>query len=166
MYRVGDYIIYGGEGVCRVEAIGPAHASALDQSRTYYTLKPLYHSGTIFAPTDVSVRMRPVLTKCEAQALLDGIPDMCSDYARSADPKETAAQYKAYLETYNCIDLLHLIRMIYSKNREAILQKKGCGQTDDRYLRRAKELLHGELAIALDIPLDQVEGVITKAAGQ
>lgn len=165
MYQTGEWIIYGGEGVCRVEAVGPAPAAAMDQSKTYYTIKPLYHGGVIYAPTDVPVRMRPILTRQQAWKLLEDIPRMQSEYAHSNDPKETAAQYKAYLETYDCVNLLHLIRMIYIKNQEAILSKKGCGQTADRYLRRAKDLLHGELAVALQIPVDEVEAVIRKAAG-
>ena len=34
------------------------------------------------------------------------------------------------------------------------------GQVDQRYRKKAEGLLHGELSIALGIPLDQVEGYI------
>lgn len=163
MFREGDHIIYGGEGVCRVEAIGPAPIAGADKSRTYYTLVPLYQRGVIYAPTDISVRMRPVISADEAWALINNIPNMASEYARPADAKQALADYRAFLETYECEDLLNLIRMIYIKNESAITQGKNYSQTDDKFLKKARELLYGELAVALGIPAGEVEKTIVKA---
>lgn len=162
MYSVGDLIIYGGEGVCRVEQVGAPKLSALDKERTYYTLKPLYHSGTIYAPTDVNIRMRPVISREDALSLIHGIPDMATEFEKYDDAKQAAIEYKAALQTYDCINLLQLIRLIYYKNVDAMAQKKGLGQTDDKYIKRAKELLYGELAVALNIPVSEVEVIIIK----
>lgn len=40
MFQVGDLIIYGGEGVCRVEAVGPSPVRGSNPGRLYYTLAP------------------------------------------------------------------------------------------------------------------------------
>ena len=40
MYQVGDLIVYGGTGVCRVMEVGP-HTGG----RLYYTLGPVYVAG-------------------------------------------------------------------------------------------------------------------------
>lgn len=162
MYSAGDLIIYGGEGVCRVEQVGAPALSALDKDRTYYTLKPLYHSGIIYAPTDVNIRMRPVISKDEALSLIHGITDMATEFEKYDDAKQAAIEYKAALQTYDCLNLLQLIRLIYYKNVDAMAQKKGLGQTDDKYIKRAKELLYGELAVSLGIPVSEVEDMITK----
>ncbi len=160
MFNIGDYIVYGGEGVCRVETIGPVPVAHMDQTKPYYTLTPMYHSGIIYAPTDARVPMRPMLTGEQARELIRSIPDMPAERKLPNDPKQVLAEYKAYLHTYDCAKLLRLIRMIYAKREEAALRGRGYGQTDDRYYKRAKELLYGELALALDIPLDRVEGAI------
>lgn len=162
MYQVGDLIVYGGEGVCRVDALGEAPIAALGTQRQYYTLTPLYHSGVIYAPTDVSVPMRPVLGREEAWALLRGIPAMDEDMACPPDAKQAALEYRAALQTYDCENLLRLIRLIYNKNIEAITLGKSYGQTDDKFLKRAKELLYGELAVSLGIPPSEVEAVIVR----
>lgn len=166
MFNIGDYIVYAGEGVCRVETIGPVPVAYMDQSKSYYTLNPVYHSGVIYAPTDAKARMRPMLTTEEAHMLIDGIPDMPAHYELPTDPKLVAAKYKNYLQTYDCINLLHLIRIIYARREEACALGRGYGQTDDRYFKRAKELLYGELALALDIPVDQVENTIANMLEQ
>lgn len=36
------------------------------------------------------------------------------------------------------------------------------GATDQQYMKRATNLLHGELAAALDIPLEEVESFIAE----
>ena len=163
MYQVGDRIVYGSEGVCTVMAVGEAPLSAMDQSRMYYTLRPEFRVGVIYAPTDVSVRMRPVLTREEAWSLIRGIPALDEERREPMDAKQAAAEYKAQLQDYECADLLRLIRLIYNKNREAIRLGKSYGQTDERFLKRARELLYAELSIALDIPVDRVEDTITRA---
>lgn len=49
-YQVGDVIVYNGEGVCRVEAVGIPELSGLEKQKEYYTLVPLYHEGTSLFP--------------------------------------------------------------------------------------------------------------------
>lgn len=98
MYQVGDLIIYGGEGVCRVAAVGPAPIAAADPSRLYYTLTPVYRKGVVYAPTDVDVPMRPVLSREESLSLIRSIPTMDRDTMEFADAKQAALEYKALLQ--------------------------------------------------------------------
>ncbi len=165
MFSEGDLIVYEGEGVCRVKAVGRSEIKYMDQSRTYYTLSPVYHTGVIYVPTDAPVLMRPMLTKQEAMTLIKSIPDMPNDFERGVAAKQAAAEYKSYLQTYDCTNLLQLVRMLYTKREEAAVAGRGYGQTDDRYFKRAKELLYGELALALEIPVGEVENEICNTIG-
>ena len=67
MYKVNDLIVYGNEGVCRVEAIEVMNVTAVANDRLYYVLKPLYRNGTVFTPVDTKVFMRPVISADDAQ---------------------------------------------------------------------------------------------------
>ena len=40
MFAVGDLVVYGGEGVCRVESIGPSGLRYDGGDKTYYHLAP------------------------------------------------------------------------------------------------------------------------------
>ena len=55
MFAAGDLVVYGGEGVCRVESIGPSGMSYDSGDRMYYHLTPLYRSGTVLTPVDTAV---------------------------------------------------------------------------------------------------------------
>ena len=161
MYKEGDLIIYGGDGVCKVVSIGPAPFSSLDQTKLYYTLAPLYRSGTVYAPTDVSVTMRPILTEEEALALIRRIPSMEPEQLSFSGSREAQQGYKAMLQTYDIENLVKLIRIIYTKNAQAIASKRSYSHVEERFLKRAQELLHGELAAALHIPVGEVAAFIT-----
>lgn len=162
MFKVGELIVYGGEGVCRVEAIGAAPLPLLDADKTYYTLQPLYRSGLIYAPTDVAVPMRPVIDRAEAEKLILGIRDLDESKPQQTSLREKTALYRSYLSGYACADLILLIRLLHAQNRHAQAQGRRQGQTEERFMRRAKELLYGELAVALSIQPDEVEDVIAR----
>ncbi len=44
LFSVNDYVVYGSEGVCRVESIGKKDITGLDKEKEYYTLVPVYKS--------------------------------------------------------------------------------------------------------------------------
>ena len=79
MYEIGQLIVYGNEGVCRVEEIGTPKISGVDKHRDYYTLAPIYREGKVFTPVDSKVFMRPVISREEALALIDRIPEMTAE---------------------------------------------------------------------------------------
>ncbi len=162
MFEIGDYIVYGSEGVCRVVTIGPVPVASMDQSKAYYTLSPVYHTGVIYAPADARVPMRPMLTRDEAFALIRSISDIPEALELPSDPKRAAAEYRSCLQTNDCKKLLRLIRAVYKKRALAAALGRGFGQTDDRFFKRAKELLYGELALSLDMPVERVADEIAR----
>lgn len=51
---------------------------------------------------------------------------------------------------------------IYAKKQDAVRQQKKFGVTDEKYLKRAEELLFGELAVALELPREEVQSYISQ----
>ena len=64
------------------------------------------------------------------------------------------------LESHSCNELLELAVKIYSKKQAVKKAKKKLGFIDEKYLKRAEELLFGELATALDILPTEVPKVL------
>ena len=77
MFEVGDYLIYGLNGVCRVEAVGTMEMSGMPKDRLYYTLIPVYQSGCrLFTPVDnAKTVIRPLVSREEALAYIDRMPE-------------------------------------------------------------------------------------------
>ena len=152
MYEIGQLIVYGNEGVCRVEEIGTPKISGVDKHREYYTLAPIYREGKVFTPVDSKVFMRPVITREEALALIDRIPQMTAQVYENSNLRFLNEHYQQCIQDYTCADLLQLIKDVRAKRRRMTERGKKLGLVDERYMKRAEELLHGELAIALDMP--------------
>ena len=167
MFQEGSLIIYGTTGVCRVTGITMRDDFGQGQKQPYYTLCPLYQSGSIFAPVDNSrVFMRPILTKEEADALIDSIPTIHAEAFHSRSPQELAEHYTQALRAHNCLTLLETVLSIHAKKQNLASQHKKFGQVDSRFLKQAQDLLHGELAAALGIEKDAVQTYIAARLGQ
>ena len=158
MYHVGELVVYGSSGVCRVASVG---ALTGGDARHYYTLDPLYGTETIFAPVDTRVYMRPVLTKDQAEDLITGIPEVAEETLDGCSLPVVTRYYKASFETHEVCDLVRLIKTIQLKDSEAVRLGRKPGKTEEKYRKRAEELLHGELAVALGMALEQVPQYIS-----
>ena len=167
MYAIGDLIIHGSSGVCRVEEITMLSVKGSpDGPRPYYILKPLYQSGTITTPADSDkVFSRPVISKDEALSLIDSIPGVEAASYNNSNLQQLEAHYKASFVSHSCEDLIYLTKSIYAKKREREAAKLKFGAVDRRYMDRAEDLLFGEFAVALGITRDEVPEFISLRLG-
>lgn len=161
MFQPGDLIVYGTTGVCRVEALERPGLIPTDRQRLYYRLQPLYQDGTVYTPAEGGkVSMRPVITRQEAEALIDAIPSLPAQPLRDASMQALSHHYQSKLHSGSCRDLLELMLSIRAKRRQAAAQKRRLGMVDEQYAKQVRRLLHGELSVALGIPFDDVEAYI------
>lgn len=163
MYQVGEYIIYGSEGVCRVEEIGPLDIKGAQKGVAYYTLSTVYQNGKIYVPVDSQAYSRPVMTREEAQALIAEIPDIPVEIYENNNPRLLGEHYQASLKSNDCRELLKVIRAIHAKGEQAAGKGRRLGQVDERSFKQAEEKLHGELAVSLEIPIQDVKQYIMDA---
>ena len=161
MYQAGDRIIYGGSGVCQVKAVVPLEGSRED--RLYYTLEPLYGSGIVYAPVDGPVFSRPLMTPEEVRDLLAQFPQIPAEPLAERSLTALKDHYVSVLKSHDCQALVGLIKGAYEKGRRAARRGKRPGAVDQRYLKSAQELLHGEIAAVLGIPLESVPDYIRAA---
>ncbi len=162
MYQVGEQIVYGMTGVCRVEAVGPLDMQGAKAGVDYYTLTPVYQGGRLFIPVDTTVYNRPVMTKEEALDFIEHIPEVDAVVCENRNPRLLNEQYQVYLKSGDCTDLVRLIRAVYLKEKRAARMGRRLSQVDEHSMRRAEEMLHNELASALGIAPGEVKEFITK----
>lgn len=161
MYQTGELVLYGSTGVCRVSEIKEQDFPSTGEKRTYYVLKPLYEDCVISAPVNSDkIFIRPIISRKEAEDLIDKIPHMHASIFHSKASRELAEHYESVLKSHDCGSLVELTMSIYAKKQEALEKKRKFGSVDERFLKRAEDLLFGELAAALEIPRDKVQGYI------
>ena len=173
MYQVGELVVYGATGVCRVEEL--THLPGGDRGRQYYLLKPLWQDGVIYAPVDSEkVPIRPVISRKEAEALVDQMPGIQAAVCRGATVQALAQQYQSAVRDGGHQALIEMMTAIYLKRGQAEAKNRRLGMVDERYMKQAERLLYGELATALEMPFDEVadyiaarldEGLASDSAG-
>ena len=161
MFSVGDKIIYGENGVCTVESIGPLSMAGAPKDKLYYYLSPLIGSGTYFAPVDSGAYMRPVMSRAEAEALIDAMagiqPAICND--NRFNHVDTFDE--DLCKQHSCEALVSIVRGLRSRMSD----RKTKSSRAEATMKRAKDILHGELSVALDIDVKDVEGYIASRLG-
>ena len=163
MFSVGDYIIYGYEGVCKVEAIGHPELSGADKNRMYYRLTPYYRGGTIYAPTDGRISMRPVITKKELESLIPALPKLPVLCDVPADGKQAAVYYREILSGHSCRQLLQLCKTLYAKQTALAKSRKSVNATDLRNWKTAEEMVYGEFGFVLGMPPTDVKTYLIRS---
>ena len=163
MFSIGQLVFYGQTGVCEVVNICEKEI-VRGQKREYYELKPIYQSASvIFCPTDSEkVNIRPIISYDEANKLIKLIPDITTEEFKEEEQRRLIEKYSAALKGQNCEELISLTKAIYEKKRTAIENNKKLGSTDEIYMKRAEELLFGELAAALGIDITEIPKYIEK----
>lgn len=162
MFQIGDYIICGMNGVCRVEAITKMDIAGVNQDRLYYQLSPVYESGsTVFTPIDnKKMVIRRVLTREEAWDFIDSIPNIETLWIENE--KMRKERYKEALYSGSNREWVQIIKTVYMRKKERSIQRKRVTETDEKYVKAAKEQLYGELAIVLHEDISEIENLITK----
>ncbi len=165
MYNIGEMVIYGESGVCRITDITEREGIG-EMPAMYYKMQPCYQGYTIYAPVENGkVFMRPIISKEEAIELIDKIPTIKAEIHQGISLRELIECYESMVKTHSCDDLCQLAMSIHAKKQQCIKNKRKIGAVDEKYMKKAEDLLFGELAIVLDIPKNEVPKFIEKRIG-
>ncbi len=157
MYSLGDKIIYGENGVCTVVKIAPLDMGCADRQKLYYHLTPLVGSGTYFTPVDSNAFMRPVMSREEAEAFIDTIPTIAPAVCNDSRFNHVDAFYKELFRQHTCEALVAIVKGLRSR----LTERKTRSSRAEVTMKRAKDMLNGELSIALGIGIDEVDDYIS-----
>lgn len=160
MFQVGDVIVSSNNGVCRIEAVGKLNFGGMDKNRDYYTLIPLFESGsTVFVPVDSDkISLRLAITKDDALRLIKEMKELEPIWIQ--DEKSRESQYKEVLRSCDCTRLIQIIKTIYIRKQKRLGDGKKVTAVDERYFNLAENKLYGEIALALDMTKDEVKEYI------
>lgn len=162
MFEIGEYIVYGMNGVCKVEAVGPMNITGVDSDKEYYTLAPLYSRGSkVYIPVDnQKVVMRKVVDKTEACMLIDEMKEIAE--IEEVNDKNRELAYKEAIKSCDCRQWIRVINTVLKRKEERLSQGKKMSACDERYLKSAQDNLYGEFAISLNLDKSAVEEYIER----
>ena len=140
MFKKGDYVIYETAGVCRVTDVSTVDMKGIDREKLFYFLEPLHMNGNrLYIPVENHKSfMRPLLSSQEAERLM------------------------AALKSCDCREWLKIIHTLRRKRVERTGQGKKLPSMDARYLQIAEECLYTELSLAMGLPEEKIELMISE----
>ena len=161
MFSVGEKVVYGENGVCTVIKIAPLEISGASKDKLYYYLAPLIGTGVYYSPVDSGAFMRPVISREEAEALIEAIPGIAPAVCNDSRFNHVDAFYKELFKQHSCEALVAIVKGLH----ERLAERKTKSSRAETTMKRAKDILHGELSTALGIELSEVEDYITQKIG-
>lgn len=164
MFQTDDVIIYGTHGVCKIT--GTEEKTLNGMKKTYFVLKPVNDKGaTIYAPTDnelVLKKMRRLLTKDEIHRLIDSMPEENAVWV--TNESERKELYKIVLSQGDHMELIRMIKAIYTYKKEREAEGKRLHMSDERFFKDAEQILYNEFQYVLD--LNSKEDLMTYILGR
>lgn len=160
MYKNGDLVVYGAQGVCRIT--GDTTKVIGGKKLSYLVLEPLDHSGaTCYIPSDnpnALAKLRPLLDKDTLERVLS------SEEFRNAEWIEDENQRKQYYrELIACGDRVSIMLMIHRLHQHKQLQQstgRKMHLCDENFLRDAQKLLDPELSLAFGLKTEEVSAYV------
>ena len=155
MYQVGEQVVYGIHGVCRV--VEEQKRIVDRKSITYLALEPAAQAGArFFVPTHNAAAMakvRPMMTETELNDLL------LSDAVRAdvwiQDENQRKQAYRALISGCDSIQLTQMIHTLYRHKEHQLAAGKKVHLCDENFLRDAEKMLISEISVVLNISPDE-----------
>lgn len=163
MYKIGDYIVKNGNGVCKVESVMHLDMAGIDRNRLYYMLVPINDEhGKIYVPVDSSPQqLRKVMSMEEAYELVAKIPSI-QELTVSND-KLREQKYKEAIKDCEPESLLCIMKTISLRKKARLEQGKKTTAVDEYYLTLAEKLFFPEICLALDKDKEEVHNLFLEA---
>lgn len=147
MFTPGDYVIYGANGLCRVNEVTTLSFS--EDEKLYYCLIPVDDPGSqLFVPVGQNkVVMRKPVSVEEAKSIIDSISEM--DEIHPVSDRAREEKYKEVAKKDDCREWLRLFKTMYVRKKSRSAQGRKMTAMDERYTKAAREHVFGELSFVL-----------------
>ena len=160
MYELGQLMVYGIHGVCR---IADRQIRVVDRKKVeYLVLEPIGQVGTSYlvpmGNPNALAKLRPVMLPAELEALLTSKQIRQNNWI----PEENARKqyYRTLMSGSDLEALLQMICTLEQHKQEQIAAGKKFHQCDENFLRDAQRLIEGEFSVVLGLQPAEVGAYI------
>lgn len=136
-FNIGDYVVYGGYEICRIEEKVKRCFDGTTP-REYYKLIPVYSKGsTYYIPSDdYEEKIRRLLSKEEIYALIEEMPNAEAQWCEDRNQRKN--QFISVLKSDNYHELISMMRTIYVQREEQVSKGKKLLAADEKAMREAE----------------------------
>ena len=162
MYSVGDMVMYGTFGICKVMAIEKRDFTGEEQE--YYILKhKSSEKNTFYVPLSNETALSNIHYVCSKAEVDELISHMNSEGQIWIDNDiKRKEEYSRIIKDADKHEIIRLIKTLYLRRKELAESGKKLRSTDENYLNLAENMLFEEFAYALEIDRSEVVKYIKK----
>jgi CarD family transcriptional regulator len=144
MYEVGEYIVHPGQGVCKIDEI-------VEEPQVTYLLLPITPRNPmrISFPAAREDRLRPVLSRKEAEEIIDDYPTMKPELHEERSNALEEQYFKDEMRNGDCRDSVRIVKTFRMRIHELKAHNKKPPVAYERILKTAVERSLSELSVAL-----------------
>ena len=161
MYSVGDYLVHPGQGVCQVKDVttGP---------QAVYQLLPIgkRHPVHISFPVANESRLRPVLSRVEAEQIIDEYPTIEVESFQARNNSLEEEHYRNEMRQGSCRDSVRIVKTFRARIDALSARNKKPPVAYERILKEARERSCSELAVALGCTPEDVVLLLQRSMGE
>lgn len=163
-FEVGQYVVYGTNGICMIDSIELVSFAAGSPKEYYYVLRQYKNpSNKYFVPFKNEAqlsKLREPMRREDIEDILMGLSD--DDVTWISDRRERGDRFRSILHEGVSGRLLSMIICIYEKKRELAKNGKKLSVTDQTTLKSAEKLVEEEFAWALEMDPEDIPAFIRK----
>ena len=161
MYAIGEYLVHPGQGVCRVEDV-------TEGAQAVYQLLPVgkRHPVHISFPIANEARLRPVLSRAEAERIINEYPTIEVEKYQARNNSLEEEHYKAEMREGTCCDSVRIVKTFRARMADLSSRNKKPPVAYERILKEARERSLSELAVALGCTPDDVAMLFQERMGE
>lgn len=157
MYQIGQLVVYGSHGVCRIIHLEERKISG--KRIRYLVLEPLLHENAQYlVPAENPValsKLRPVLDAEQIQKLF-ALRAVFED-GWIPDESHRKHYYRELIGSGDAQAMVKMLHAVYLHRREQLASGKKVHQCDDNFLRDAERQLCEEICIVMQISMEQAK---------
>ena len=160
MFEVGDRVLYGSHGVCRVTAL---EERKIDRKIvTYLALVPEGQPGASYlVPTlnaAAMAKLCPILSREELERLLTSDEIRHGEWTKDGNQRKLL--YRELLGSGDRVRLLQMVSALYRYKETRIAEGKKFHQSDDGFLRDAEKLICSEICCVMAMDIQQARAYL------
>ena len=155
MYQIGDQVVYGIHGVCRVTDMEKQIVNK--KTVSYLVLEPEGQEGSRYlvpmSSQAAMSKLRPMLAPEEMEALLRSAGVREDNWIREENLRKQT--YRELISSGNRAELMRMVHTLYVHKKTQTAAGKKVHLADDGFLRDAEKLLASEIAVVMDMSADE-----------
>ena len=151
MYQLGEFVVYGVHGVCRVSQIQERRVDRMTQQ--YLVLEPIGRGGSQYLvpmhnPAAMS-KLSPLMTPQELEDLLSSESVKTDCWIPEENRRKQS--YRELSGSASREKLMQTVHTLYERKKSLQTQGKKLHICDDNFLHDAEKVLSGEIEAVLGI---------------